>query len=318
MPTQAQLNPFPFSDSNKRYQTYHYALTNRFGQKVSRVSLNAGFSCPNLDGKKGWGGCTYCSSQGSGEFAGESNKPIHEQFDEVASRMSAKWDTPLHIAYLQAHTNTYAPLDVLRRVYEQALACPGVVGLAIATRADCLSEQVCDLLCEFHEKTYLVVELGLQTVHERTAEKINRCCTYDEFLKGYSRLQARGVHTGIHLINGLPGETADDMVISAIEVGKLHPHFLKLHMLYLVQNTEMAKQYFENRFHILTLEEYVNIVCDQLERIPAECVIGRLTGDGDASNLIEPQWSRRKFVVLNAIDKEFQCRNSWQGKRYKK
>ena len=189
-------NPFPYSDSNKRYHTYTCFLSRRFGGKVSRVPLNAGFTCPNLDGTKGRGGCVYCSPAGSGEFGGDPRLPIREQFSQVAARMAGKWDTPRHIAYFQARTNTYAPADTLRRLYEEALACPGVVGLAVATRPDCLPGEVCALLGELARRTYLTVELGLQTVHDATGERINRCHSYADFLAGVEKLRARGVPFG--------------------------------------------------------------------------------------------------------------------------
>lgn len=308
------MNPFPYSDSNKRYHTYTWHLKQAYGQKVSRISLNAGLTCPNIDGTRGTGGCIYCSAQGSGEFGGDPQKPVAQQFEEVAARMGTKWDTEKHIAYFQSFTNTYAPAEKLRRLYQQALDCPGVVGLTIATRADCLDDEICDLLCKFNETTDLVVELGLQSVWDETGKRINRCHTFEEFLAGYQKLQDRSISTGIHLINGLPGETPEMMLDSARIVGKLSPYLIKIHLLHVLRGTRLAQLYEAGEFPLLTREEYVQIVCDQLERIPAQVVIARLTGDGAPEELIGPMWSLKKLCVLNEIDKELARRDSWQGK----
>ena len=307
--------PFLYSLDNKRYHTYNYYLTSRFGEKVSRISLNGGFTCPNIDGTKGTGGCIYCSSAGSGEFAGNKNREISEQFEEISRKMGEKWDTPKHIAYFQANTNTYAPLEKLKRFYTQALACPGVVGLSIATRPDCLPEEVCDYLQELSQQTYVTVELGLQTIHNATGEKINRCHTYEEFLNGYEKLRRRNIPTGVHLINGLPGETPEMMVASAKAVGQLQPHLIKIHLLHVLEGTRLAQMYREGKVLLLSLSQYVQIVCDQLEWLPPETVLGRLTGDGDPKALLGPVWSLKKLVVLNEIDKELLRRDSWQGKK---
>lgn len=313
------FNPFPYSVDNKRYHTYSYALTKRFGQKVSRISLNAGFTCPNLDGTYGNFGCAYCSDSGSGEFAGNPQKPISEQFEQIAKKMSEKWETSKHIAYFQPHTNTYASVDKLRKVYEQALCCSGVVGVSIATRPDCLPDDVCDLLEELSHRTYLTVELGLQTIHDQTAIKINRCHTLYDFINGYKKLKERSIFTGIHIINGLPGETSKMMQQTAELVAELNPHLLKIHLLHVVQGTQIEKWYQNGEFSLLDKETYVDIVCNQLEILPQECIIGRLTGDGDPKTLIGPLWSLKKLCVLNDIDKEFIRRESWQGKyRYVK
>ncbi len=311
------MNPFPYSDTNKRYHTYTYFLKRRFGGKVSRVSLNAGFTCPNIDGTKGTGGCAYCSPAGSGEFGGDPRMDIPAQFAQVAGRMEAKWDTQKHIAYFQARTNTYAPAEALRAAYQQALACPGVVGLSVATRPDCLPDDVCSLLGELARRTYLTVELGLQSVHDRTGERINRCHTFRDFLDGYEKLRAQGVNVGVHIINGIPGETPDRMLETARVLAGLDLHLVKIHLLHVLQGTRLAESYRAGEFALLTREEYVQIVCGQLELFPPQFVIGRLTGDGAPDGLIGPDWSRKKLCVLNEIDKEFVRRDSWQGLRYR-
>ena len=310
------MNPFPYSDDNKRYHTYSYYLRHRFCGKVSRVSLNAGLTCPNLDGTRGTGGCSYCSPSGSGEFGGTPGQPIAEQFADVADKMGEKWDTQKHIAYFQARTNTYAPAEKLHALYEEALNCPGVVGLSIATRPDCLPEDVCDLLGELAQKIYLTVELGLQSVWEETGRRINRCHTWEDFLGGYEKLHQRGVLIGAHIIDGLPGETPEMMLKTAKELAKLKLHLVKIHLLHVIQGTQLAKQYQSGEFSLLTREEYVDIVCSQLELFPPDFVLGRLTGDGAPEQLIGPAWSLKKLCVLNEIDKEFVRRNSWQGKQF--
>ena len=303
---------FRYSSDNKRYHTQNYYLRERFGGKIIKISLNGGFTCPNIDGTKGFGGCTYCSSEGSGDFAGNPVLSIPEQFREVRDKLTTKWQGK-YIAYFQANTNTYAPLGKLRELYECALSQEDVVGLAIATRADCISEETADYLAELSERTYLTVELGLQTTYDETGRRINRCHTYADFLAGYEMLKSRGINVCVHLINGLPGETPEMMVENARRVGNLRPHSVKIHLLHIIKGTVMAQQYERGEFSLLTLPEYVGIVCDQLEVIPEETIIQRVTGDGKKEDLIGPLWSLKKFVVMNEIDKEMLRRQSFQG-----
>lgn len=309
------MNPFPYSDDNKRYHTWNYHLKHQFGQKVCKIPLNAGFTCPNLDGKKGVGGCTYCSSTGSGDFAGNPALPLRQQFDEVRAAMDRKWPGSLSIPYFQAHTNTYAPLPILKQCFEEALGFERVVGLSIATRADCISVKTADYLAELSKRTYLVVELGLQSTFDETGKRINRCHSYADFLRGYERLTSRGILTCIHLINGLPGETHEMMVENAKRVGALQPHAVKLHLLHVLKNTAMADELARGEFSLMTLEDYVSVICDQLEVLPASVILERVTGDGKSDDLIGPLWSLKKFVVMNEIDKELVRRGSMQGCR---
>lgn len=303
---------FRFTLDNKRYHTYNYFLRTKFGGKVMKISLNGGFTCPNIDGTKGIGGCTYCSSSGSGDFAGDPSLDIHRQFEEIKAMMTNKWEGK-YIAYFQANTNTYAPLSHLKTLYESALSEKDVIGLSIATRADCISEEIADYLKELSEKTYLTVELGLQTIHDKTGERINRCHSYADFLKGYNMIKERGIPVCVHLINGLPGETHEMMVETAREVGKLNPDFVKLHLLHIIKGTKIAEEFERGEFSLMTLPEYVSVICDQLEVLPQETVIQRVTGDGKKEDLIGPMWSLKKFVVMNEIDKEMVRRNSCQG-----
>ena len=310
------VNKFKYSLDNKRYHTWNYYLRRTFGEKVFKVSLNGGFTCPNIDGTKSIGGCTYCSSLGSGDFAGNPQKSIHEQFSEVKAQLHKKWHDAKYIAYFQANTNTYAPVSVLREKFEPVLNEENVVGLSIATRADCLPDDVLDYLSELNGKTNLFVELGLQSVSDETGRKINRAHTYSEFLQGYNALRERGIKTCVHLIVGLPGENRDMILKSALTVASLKPHSIKLHLLHILKGTVMAEQYARGEFDVLSRDEYVNLIVDILELISEDTVIQRLTGDGGRDSLIAPLWSLKKFVVLNEIDKEMVRRDCYQGDRY--
>jgi radical SAM protein (TIGR01212 family) len=299
----------------KRYNTWNGHLRTKFGKKVMKIALNGGFTCPNIDGKKGYGGCTYCSSSGSGDFAGDPAHSILNQFEEVKSRMLKKWHEGLYMPYFQAHTNTYAPASVLRERFEPVLQKDGVVGISIATRADCLENDVLEYLSELNGRTYLIVELGLQSIFDSTGERINRCHTYAEFLEGYNKLADRGINVCIHLINGLPGEDKDMMLESAKTVAALRPHCLKLHLLHVIRGTRMERELLEDRVGLMSLEDYVDIIVRQLEVIHPRTVIQRLTGDGARADLVGPMWSLKKFEVLNAIDRELEKRDTYQGKK---
>lgn len=297
--------------NNKRYYTYDSFLKEKFGSKTMKIPLDGGFSCPNIDGKRGHGGCTYCTKE-SLSYRG---RPLSEQFELAKAPLLKKWGREgvkeQYIQYFQVFSNTYAPVEKLKSPYYEALSLPNTVGLSIATRVDCLNDDIIALLREINEKTFLTVELGLQTIHEDTAKRINRGHTYKEFLDGYHSLD--GINRVVHLINGLPGENKEMMLESAKAVAKLRPHGVKIHMLYLEEGTKMTEEYKKEPFHILSREEYVDITVSQLEFFHSDTVIGRLTGDGKADKLVEPQWSVKKFCVLNEIDKEFRRRNSYQG-----
>ena len=314
--TQKDTNPFEFSDTNKRYHTYDYFMKRRYGSKCAKIPLDAGFTCPNIDGRCGVGGCIYCSGRGSGDFAEAPSLSVTEQYARVREKLSSKWSTERTIPYFQAHTNTYAPVEYLRPLFEEALAQEGVVGLNIATRADCLPEDVVALLSELAEKTTLTVELGLQTVHDEVAQKINRGHTFAEFEEGFSRLRAASPKIGIcvHLIFGLPGESREMMLESVREVARLHPDQVKIHLLHVIRGTRMAEEYLAGNYTPLEKEEYVALVADAIELLPEDIVIARLTGDGMADDLLAPEWSRKKVSVINDIDKLLYERNSWQGK----
>lgn len=286
----------------KHYLTYDTAMKQRFGEKVIKLSLNAGFTCPNRDGTKGEGGCVFCSASGSGDFAGCPADSITNQLRKEAERMQQKWPSRTYIAYFQANTNTYTTADVLREKCEEALQFDGVKGITLATRADCLPPPILDALSALAEKTYLTVELGLQTVHDETALRLNRGHTFAEFLQGYTALKERSILVTVHLINGLPGETVEDMMKSAKTVAALRPDGVKLHMLHIMERTQLGSLYQEKPFPLLSREEYVPLVCRQIAMFSADTVIERVTGDGDRRTLLAPGWTANKRAVLAAID----------------
>lgn len=308
-------SPFIYSDDNKRYHTYNYYLRHRFNSKVFKVSLDAGFSCPNRDGSKGVGGCIYCSDKRSGDFAGNSCDDIAVQFEKVKEVLHKKWSDAVYIPYFQAGTNTYGDFSRQKELFTRAVNFKNAVGLSVATRGDCIDERIADLFYELSKDKYVTVELGLQTIHDKTARLINRCHSYEDFLRGYNLLKERGVKVCVHLINGLPYETREMMLQTVKEVAKLEPHTIKLHLLHIIKGTALERLYYEKPFHVFELEEYAQLICDQLELIPPEVVIQRITGDGVREDLVAPLWSLKKFCVMNEIDKEMVRRDSWQGKR---
>ena len=312
--TQRSTNPYPYSDSNKRYQTYDYYTRHTFGGKCARVPLDAGFTCPNKDGTCGRGGCIFCF----GGSAAAAPGTLREQYDRAVETALRKWEPVGYIPYLQANSNTYAPAETLRRVYAEAAALPDSVMLCIATRADCLGEDVLEEIARISETIPVTVELGLQSSSDETARRICRGYGFDVFLSGYERLRTLGdrVGVGIHIINGLPGERYEDMLATARDVAALHPNQLKIHLLNVLRGTVLAEMYVAGRYVPMERDEYVATVCDQLELMPPDVVIARVTGDSEAEHLLAPMWARRKTEVSNMIDKELFARSSWQGKRY--
>ena len=305
-------------DKNKRYHTWNYYLRQKFGEKIFKVSLNAGFTCPNVDGTLGYGGCIYCSREGSGDFAGNPNDNLRKQFDEIKAMMLKKWPNAKYIGYFQAFTNTYAPLEVLKERYETVLGFEDVIGLSISTRPDCLPDDVVDYLAELNERTNLWVELGLQTIHDETSEIINRGHSYQDFLDGFKKLKDRNIKTVVHIINGLPGEDKEMMMQTAKAVADMGADGIKIHLLHIIKDTPLRN--FLNNGQIVPMEqeEYINLVCDQLEILPEEMVIHRLTGDGKRDELLAPLWSLKKWEVLNRIDDEMKRRGTFQGSKYVK
>mgnify|MGYP004645021771 FL=1 len=308
-------NSFKYSNTNKRYHTLDYYYKNRFHEKVFKVSLDAGFSYPNIDGTVGYNGCIYCSKLGSGEFAGNKQEPIEVQFNKVKEIMLKKWPNAKYIGYFQAHTNTYAKVEKLNELYTKILNEPGVIGLNIATRPDAITEECLDYLTELNKKTYLTIELGLQTTNEKTSKLINRCHTLTCFEEMVKKLRERNIDVVVHIINGLPYETKEDMINTAKYLNSLDIQGIKIHMLSILKDTPLEKLYEKEHFKMLTKEEYIDIVTDQLELLRPEIVIHRITGDPKVDDLVEPNWLVKKFCVLNDIDKEMAKRNTYQGKK---
>lgn len=317
-------NPYRYSDTNKRYCTFDYYTRHRFGGKCGKAPLDIGCTCPNKDGTCGTGGCIYCRD-GSRAAVGET---IGEQYGHAVAVAERKWK---HLAgmipYFQSGTNTYGELGRLRQTWHSAAALEGAVMIGIGTRADCLAADVLDALEALAEEIPVMVELGLQTVHDDTARRIGRGYDFARFLDGYTRLKMRAdrmnggapkgygrLSVGLHLINGLPGEDRERMLESARTAAEMAPDLVKLHLLHILRETPMAQLYEKGLYTPLEREEYCEIVCRQLELFPEDTVIGRITGDGMAEDLIAPQWSRRKTEVANTIDKMQAAGDTWQGK----
>ena len=304
---------FKYTLDNKRYHTLNYFYKNKFGIKVFKVSLNGGFSCPNLDGRIGYGGCIYCSKSGSGEFGGDKEDSLEEQFLKMKEVVNKKHIPCKYIGYFQARTNTYASLDVLKEKYECILKQDDVIGLNIATRYDAISDDCLDYLEELSKRTFLTIELGLQTIHEKTSVLINRCHSLKQFEDMVVKLRKRNINVCVHIINGLPYETEEMMLDTVRYLNKLDIQGIKIHMLYIIKDTVIDTMYKKERFKILSKEEYIDIVIKQLELLRPEIVINRITSDPDKETLVEPRWLVDKCQLLNDIDKEMKRRNTYQG-----
>lgn len=300
----------------KRYFSLNEYCKQTFGEKVYRLSLNGGMTCPNRDGKLSVGGCTFCSKGGSGDFAANYNVSISAQITEAKTRIQQKTDCHKFIAYFQAYTNTYAPISHLRRIFTEALSEPEVVALSIGTRCDCLSEEVLDLLEELNQYKPIWVELGLQTIHNETHAKLNTHTTVELFDDAVTRLHARNIPVITHVILGLPGETKEMMKETVSHVASLPVAGIKLQLLHILRGTKLANEYAETPFLLFELEEYCDFVIDCLELLPCDMVVHRLTGDGPRKLLVAPLWSTDKKRVLNTIAKRLKERDTWQGKNF--
>lgn len=299
--------------NEKRYHTLNYELKKIFGEKTIKLSIDGNFTCPNRDGKIGSRGCIFCSSRGSGDFNSDNSKSISIQIEEQKKIMSKKWKSNTYIAYFQNYTNTYDSVENLRIKFYTALSCSNIKGLAIATRPDCIDENILELLEELNTKTFLWIELGLQTIHDNTAKFIRRGYMLETYNKTVRMLKKKNIRTVTHLIFGLPFETANDILASVKYVSDQNIWGIKIHMLHILKNTDLSIYYNTNPFHILTRDEYVKLVCDALEILNKNIVIHRITGDGKKSDLIEPLWSLNKLKVLSEIDREMKARGSYQG-----
>lgn len=302
--------------TDSRFRSLNDDLRERFGEKLYKLTLNGGCTCPNRDGTLGTRGCIFCSEGGSGEFAASPQLSIQEQIEDGKRRLAGKRPVKKYIAYFQAYTNTYAPVEHLRRVFTEAISCPEIAVLSIATRPDCLGEEVLELLEELNRRKPVWVELGLQTIHEKTASFIRRGYPLPVFDRAVKELEARGIEIIVHTILGLPGETADMMLDTVRYVNSTPAAGIKLQLLHILKHTDLADYYQHTGFHILTMNEYVDLVTRCLEVCRPDLVIHRLTGDGPKDLLIAPEWSQAKRQVLNTIQKELKRRNTFQGRLY--
>ena len=317
--TQVESNPFVYSDTNKRYHTYDYYLRKRFGEKCAKIPLDCGFTCPNIDGTCSVGGCIYCLG-GSGARLASSLLSIEEQYRQGIEKMKEKWSAKKLIPYLQSYTNTHTSPEILRKTLEKAAVLEGAVMIDIATRADCLGREIIGVLDEMSREIPLTVELGLQSANDETAAFINRGHDFDTFARGFYALRqgAPNVKIGIHIINGLPGEDIVIMKNTVTRVAELHPDLVKIHLLHVLDGTVLGQMYKKGEYTPMEREEYISVVCDQIELLPPDVVIERVTGDGLADELLAPMWSKKKVTVINDIDKMLFERNSFQGKYYNK
>jgi len=308
---------FPHPETGKRYRTLNTHLRDKYDSKVFKVMINAGFTCPNIDGTVAYGGCTFCTTRGSGDFAGNPKDDLVKQFKEVRDRMHIKWPDAKYIGYFQAFTNTHAPLEVLREKYEAVVAAdPDIVALSIGTRPDCLPDDVVEYLGELNERVDLWIELGLQTIHDKTGKLINRAHDYQTFLDGLAKLRSKNIDVIVHIINGLPNETHEMMMETARTVGRLDIQGLKIHLLHVMEGTPMERMVQKNMLRLLERDEYVDLIVRQLEVIHPEIVMHRITGDGPRENLVGPWWSINKWEILNQIDDTLAERDTWQGRLF--
>lgn len=301
---------------NKRFHTLNYELRKIFGEKMIKLSIDGGFTCPNRDGTVGTKGCVFCSESGSGDFAGDRTVSIKEQLEQQKQLLSDKWDGCGYIAYFQSYSNTYDTIEHLREKYTEAMNCEGVQGLAIATRSDCVNTEVAELLAEISEDHYIWVELGLQTIHEKSAQFIRRGYELSVFEESVRILQAHRIPVVVHLIIGLPGESVEDMIESVKYISSLGIDGVKLHMLHVLEHTDLAKVYRDEHFHILSMDEYIETVVELLEYMSPDITIHRLTGDGPKDLLIAPRWTLNKRAVLNGIDKALKEKDTLQGTKF--
>jgi uncharacterized protein len=301
-------------NNEKHYNTISAYYKEKYNNKVCKVSLNAGFSCPNKDGRKGTGGCTYCSALGSGDFAGNVYEPLDIQFKHIKEIMTKKWPNALFIPYLQANSNTYKPLEELKKIYEPLLTIDeNVIELSIATRCDCLEDEKIEYIASLNKIKPIQIELGLQTIHENTAKLINRGHTLDEFVSTVKKLREHNIEVVVHIINGLPYETKEMMIETIKFLNKLDIQGVKIHSLLILKGTKMGMDYINKPFPILNLNQYVDIVVSQIRSLNPNIIIHRLAADGVINDLIEPKWTIKKMVVMNEIDKEMRRLNAWQG-----
>lgn len=307
-----------YANKQHRYYALDYYLKEKYGQKVFKISLNGNFTCPNRDGTISTKGCIFCSAEGSGDFAGDRFEPLEKQFTTIKNIMEQKWPNGLYIVYFQANTNTYGPIEKLKELFETAIKLdPKIVTISIATRCDALSPEVLDYLGELNTRIPVWVELGLQTIHPKTMKFLNLGYDTESFKKAVYALKARNIETIAHIINGLPGENKEMMLETSKFLNALPIKGIKIHSLFILKNTILGKLYQKNPFPVLSLDEYVDIVSEQIANLREDIVIHRISGDAPRKDLIAPLWSLKKFVVMNEIDKRMGALNYYQGCKLK-
>ena len=297
-----------------RYHAYNFYLRNLFGHRVQHVSINGGFTCPNVDGTVAIGGCVFCDNRSFSPSRRGPRQPVTEQIDEGVRRIKLRYKVDEFLAYFQPATNTYAPVDVLRPLFTEALSHPQVVGLVIGTRPDCVPDDVLDLLEELAADHYLAVEYGVQTSHDRSLDWMNRGHHYDVFLDAMQRSRGRGFEIGAHVILGLPGESRADMLATAAEMTRVGVDVIKMHNLYAVKGTPYGEQVAAGELSVMELDDYISTLVDFLELLPSTCVVQRISGEAPPDYLIAPQWCLDKPLILKTLDAEFTRRDTWQGK----
>ena len=303
----------------KRYNDYSSFLKNKFTERVQKISLDTGFTCPNRDGSKGVGGCTYCNNNSFNPDYCEPEKSIHQQLEEGISFFSSKYKAQQYLAYFQAYTNTYADLSLLKKMYTEAVEYPGVIGLVIGTRPDCINEEIISILEEIAKRYYVSLEFGVESTLNRTLEIVNRCHTFEETKAAYELANNKGLHLGAHMILGLPGESREEMLNHAVELSKLPINSLKLHQLQIIKNTLMAFQY-KNKpemFNLFGLEDYLEFITDFIGLLRPDIIIERFSSQSPTDLLIAPYWGGLKnFELVAKVEKRLEEKDSWQGKYY--
>lgn len=310
------MNDFPYTLDNKRYQTFNYYLKNKYGKKVAKVILDGHFTCPNRDGTKGFGGCSFCSDKGSGDSNVDINKDILIQYDLNKAIMDRKWKNELYIPYFQSFSNTYGPLDKIKNMLEPFIKMDEVAEISIATRCDCLNDEIITYLNTLTSYKPIFLEIGLQTSNDQTGALLNRGYSFLEFKQALDKLSKTNIKICIHIINGLPNETKDDMLKTILDIRHLHFHAIKIHMLHIIRGSKLAQDYLNNPFNIISRDEYISIVVEQLRLLNKEIIIERLTGDPIKEDLIEPNWLLNKTTILNDIDKLMVKLDCYQGDKF--
>lgn len=304
--------------TGKRYLDYASFIKFRFGERVQKIALDIGFSCPNRDGSKGYGGCTYCNNNTFNPDYCEPEKSLEEQLEHGVKLFSKKKNYHNFLAYFQAYTNTYADIESLKKMYQNALKVPNILGLVIGTRPDCISDEVIDYLSFLSKKHFIALEFGVESTNEKTLIAVNRCHTFEETKNTFEKCKNKGFHLGAHIILGLPGETKEDLLNHAFEISKLPIDTLKIHQLQIVKNSVMAVQYSRNpeQFNLFTIENYITFIAEFITHLRPDIIIERFISETQSDLLIAPKWGLKNFEMVAKIDKYLALNNMWQGKNY--